>query len=239
MHVPDGFLDVPTSVATGAVAVAGVGLALRGARRELDDRTAPMAGLVATFVFATQMLNFPVGVGTSGHLLGGALAAVLVGPWTGILCLSVVLLVQSLLFADGGITALGTNITLLGIVGVVVGWFAFRGLQAVLPKRPALVPPLAAVAALVSVPVTALAFVGLYVLGGQAPVSLTALLAAMVGWHILIGVGEAAITGLVVGSVVAVRPDLVYGARRVLATRELEIRPGTDPVSRANGGAVA
>ena len=77
---PDGFLDAPTSVATGVVAAVAVGVALRGARRELDDRTAPLAGLVATFVFATQMLNFPVGAGTSGHLLGGALAAVLVGP---------------------------------------------------------------------------------------------------------------------------------------------------------------
>src|SRR3954449_6723125 len=109
MHVPDGFLDAPTSVATGAVAVAAVGVALRGARRELDDRTAPLAGLVAAFVFATQMVNFPVGAGTSGHLLGGALAAALVGPWTGILVITVVLLVQGLLFADGGLTALGTN----------------------------------------------------------------------------------------------------------------------------------
>src|SRR5215207_7410166 len=114
MHVPDGFLDAPTSVSTGVVAVIGIGLALRGARRELDDRTAPLAGLVATFVFAAQMINFPVGAGTSGHLLGGALAAVLVGPFTGILCLSVVLLVLALLFADGGITARGTNIVLMG-----------------------------------------------------------------------------------------------------------------------------
>jgi cobalt/nickel transport system permease protein len=239
MHVPDGFLDVPTSVATGAVAAAGVGLALRGARRELDDRTAPMAGLVATFVFAAQMLNFPVGVGTSGHLLGGALAAILVGPWTGVLCLSVVLIVQSLLFADGGITALGTNITLMALVGVAVGWLVFRGLQAVLPRRLALVAPLAVVAAYVSVPVTAVAFVGLYAVGGQAPVSLSALVAAMVGWHALIGIGEAAITGLVVGSVVAVRPDLVYGARRVLAARKLEVRPDVSASSPRPGDAVA
>ncbi|HZJ07087.1 MAG TPA: energy-coupling factor ABC transporter permease [Nocardioidaceae bacterium] len=224
MHVPDGFLDVPTSVATGVVAVAGLGLALRGARRELDDRTAPMAGLVATFVFATQMLNFPVGAGTSGHLLGGALAAVLVGPWTGLLCVSVVLIVQSLLFADGGITALGTNITLMGIVGVLVGWAVFRGLQIVLPKSLALVPPIAAVAALVSVPVASLAFVGLYAVGGTAPIPLESLATAMLGWHTLIGIGEALITGLVVGSVTAVRPDLVYGARRTLRARELEIR---------------
>jgi len=224
VHVPDGFLDAPTSIATGAVAVVGLGLALRRARGELDDRTAPMAGLVATFVFATQMLNFPVGAGTSGHLLGGALAAVLVGPWTGVLCVSVVLLVQALLFADGGITALGTNITLMGVVGVAVGWLVFRGLTGVLPRRLSLVAPSAAVAAFVSVPVTALAFVGLYGLGGAAPIPLDTLTTAMVGWHTLIGIGEALITGLVVGSVTAVRPDLVYGARRAFGSRELEIR---------------
>ena len=224
MHVPDGFLDAPTSVATAAVAVAGVALALRGARRELDERTAPMAGLVATFVFATQMLNFPVGAGTSGHLLGGTLAAILVGPWTGMLCVSVVLIVQALLFADGGITALGTNITLMAIVGVVVGWVVFRSLQAVLPKRAGLVAPLAAVGALVSVPSAALAFVGLYAVGGTAPIALETLVTAMLGWHTLIGIGEAVITGLVVGSVMSVRPDLVYGARRVLKAGELEIR---------------
>src|SRR3954451_7154202 len=167
MHVPDGFLDAPTSIGTGVVAAVAVGVALRGARRELDDRTAPLTGLVATFVFATQMLNFPVGLGTSGHLLGGALAAVLVGPATAVLCLSVVLLVQSFLFADGGITALGTNITLMGLVGVLVGWLVFRSVQAVLPKRLSLVPAAAAAAGLVSVPVAALVFVGLYAIGGQ------------------------------------------------------------------------
>lgn len=224
MHVPDGFLDAPTSIATGVVAIVGVGLALRGARKELDDRTAPMAGLVATFVFATQMINFPVGAGTSGHLLGGALAAILVGPWTGMLCVSVVLIVQALLFADGGITALGTNITLMAIIGVAVGWLVFRVVQAVLPKKIAFVAPAAALAAFGSVPVAALAFVGLYAVGGTAPIPLDTLTTAMFGWHTLIGVGEAAITGLVVGSVAGVRPDLVFGARRVLATRELEIR---------------
>jgi cobalt/nickel transport system permease protein len=227
MHVPDGFLDAPTSLATGALAVVTVGVALRGARRVLDDKAAPLAGLVATFVFATQMLNFPVGAGTSGHLLGGALAAVLVGPWTGLLCMSVVLLVQSLLFADGGITALGTNIALMGLVTVAVGFLVFRGLQAVLPKRLSLVAPCAAVGALVSVPAAALGFVGLYAVGGQAEIPIAALTTAMVGWHVLIGVGEAVITGLAVGSIVAVRPDLVYGARRVLKTRPLELRDPT------------
>ena len=225
MHVPDGFLDAPTSIATGAVAAVGVALALRGARRELDDRTAPVAGLVATFVFAGQMMNFPVGAGTSGHLLGAALAAVLAGPWTAVLCLSVVLLVQALFMADGGITALGTNITLMGLVAVGVAWLVFRLLRAVLPKRASMVPPAAAVAALVSVPAAATVFTLLFTVGGTAPIDTGTVLTAMLGWHTVIGLGEAGITGLVVGSVVAVRPDLVHGARPLLEKRTLEIRP--------------
>ena len=224
MHVPDGFLDAPTSVATGVIAVGGVALALRGARRELDDRTAPMAGLVATFVFAGQMMNFPVAGGTSGHLLGGALAAVLAGPWTAVLCVSTVLLVQGLFMADGGITALGTNITLMGLVGVGVGWGVFVLVRAVLPNRLGSIAPAAAIGALVSVPVAALAFTLLFAVGGTAPVSVEKVAAAMVTWHVLIGIGEALITGLVVGSVIAVRPDLVYGARPALKARTLEVR---------------
>ena len=227
MHVPDGFLDAPTSVATGVVAAAGIAVALRGARRELDDRTAPMAGLVATFVFAGQMMNFPVGAGTSGHLLGGALAAVLVGPWSAVLCISVVLLVQGLLIADGGVTALGTNITLMALVGVAVGWAVFTLVRRLLPRRPASIATAAAIGALVSVPVAAAVFAGLFAIGGTAPVDSGKVLAAMVGWHVVIGIGEAVITGLVVASVMATRPDLVRGARGVLAERELEIREVT------------
>lgn len=224
MHVPDGFLDAPTSLATGAVAVAGVGLALRGARNELDERTAPLAGLVAAFVFATQMINFPVGAGTSGHLLGGALAAALVGPWTGVLVISVVLLVQALLFADGGITALGTNITLIGVVGVGVGWLVIVAARAVLPRRVSSVVPAVAAGALLSVPVAAAVFTGLFAVGGVADVPLGAVLTAMLGWHTVIGIGEAVITALVVSSVAATRPDLVYAARPLVADRPLEIR---------------
>ena len=224
MHVPDGFLDAPTSIVTGVVAAAGVAVALRGARRELDDRTAPMAGLVATFVFAGQMVNFPVGAGTSGHLMGGALAAVLAGPWTAVLCVSVVLLVQALFMADGGITALGTNVVLLALVAVAASWLVFVVLCRLLPKRIGLVAPAAVVAALVSVPAAAAVFTFLFAVGGAAPVDTGAVLTAMLGWHTLIGIGEAVITGLVIGSVLTVRPDLVYGARPVLAARDLEIR---------------
>jgi cobalt/nickel transport system permease protein len=224
MHVPDGFLDAPTSIATGAVAVVGVAFALRKARTELDDRTAPMAGLVAAFVFAGQMMNFPVGTGTSGHLLGGALAAVLVGPWTGALCISVVLMVQALFMADGGVTALGTNITLMAVVAVGAGYLVFRSVLAMLPKRLSSVPPAAAFGALASVPVAAVVFTLLFAVGGNASVELGDVLRAMVGWHVLIGVGEAVVTGLVVAAVVGARPDLVHGARHLVATRELEIR---------------
>ena len=224
MHVPDGFLDAPTSAATGAVAVAAVGVALLKARNELDDKTAPMAGLVAAFIFAAQMLNFPVGAGTSGHLMGGALAAVLVGPWTAVLCVSVVLLVQSLLFADGGITALGTNIVLMAVTTVLVGWVAFRLLQVVLPKRLSLTPVQAGIGAFASVPVAASVFVLLYAVGGTADIAFHTLMTAMFGVHTLIGIGEGVITGLAVGAIIGVRPDLVYGARPVLARRELVIK---------------
>ncbi len=224
MHIPDGFLDAPTSVATGAVAAVGVAVALRKAGDELDEKTAPMAGLVAAFIFAVQMLNFPVGAGTSGHLLGGALAAVLVGPWTAILCMSVVLLTQSLLFADGGITALGSNITLMGIVTVVVGWGVVKAVTRLAPRSTRAVVVGSFLAALISVPVASVAFVGLYEVGGTANIPLGSLIAAMVSWHVLIGIGEAVITGLTVSSVLAVRPDLVHGARHLLAKRELTIR---------------
>lgn len=227
MHVPDGFLDAPTSIVTGVVAAAGVAVALRKARTELDDRTAPLAGLVAAFVFAGQMMNFPVGAGTSGHLLGGALAAVLVGPWTGALCISVVLLVQALFMADGGVTALGTNISLMAIVGLGVGWLVFKLVLAVLPNRLSMVAPAAAVGALVSVPVAAMVFTALFAIGGQTPVEVGDVFIAMVGWHTLIGIGEAAVTGLVVGAVTATRPDLVYGARALVTGADLEIRKAT------------
>ena len=221
MHVPDGFISAPWSLATGVVAAGAVALALRGARRELDDRTAPLAGLVATFVFAGQMVNFPVAAGTSGHLLGGTLAAVLVGPWTATLCLTVVLLVQALLFADGGLTALGTNITLMGVIGVWVGYAVFRLAARALSRRRPMVPLAAGVGAFVSVPAAAAGFALLFAAGGTAPISLSTLLSAMVGVHVAIGPGEAVITALVIGSVLAVRPDLVHGARGLIQAQAL------------------
>lgn len=218
MHVPDAFLDAPTSLATGAVAIAGVAVALRRSRGDIDDRVAPLAGLVATFVFAAQMLNFPVAGGTSGHLLGGALAAVLVGPWTATLCITVVLLVQALVFADGGLTALGTNVTLMALVGVWVGWLVFLLARRVLPSRPGSVPVAAALGAFLSVPAAAGVFACLFLVGGTAPVEASTLFGAMLTWHMLIGLGEAVITFLVVSAVISVRPDLVRGAQHLART---------------------
>lgn len=231
VHVPDGFINAPVSAAAGVVAAGAVALSLRGARRELDEKTAPLAGLVAAFVFAVQMLNFPVAAGTSGHLLGGALAAILVGPWTGILCIAVVLLMQGILFADGGLTALGVNITVMGVVTVVVAYALFRGLVLVLPRTRRSVTVASFVAALASVPAAAAAFTLVYAVGGTTDVPIGKVLTAMLGVHALIGVGEAVITMLTVGAVVAVRPDLVYGARGL--TTPLKLRVGGELVDAA------
>ncbi|MEU4271052.1 energy-coupling factor ABC transporter permease [Streptomyces sp. NPDC026092] len=223
MHVPDGFINAPVSVAAGVVAAGAVAVSLRGARKELDERAAPLAGLVAAFIFAVQMLNFPVAAGTSGHLLGGALAAILVGPYTGVLVIAVVLLMQGILFADGGLTALGVNITVMGVVTVVVAYALFRGLVLILPRTRRSVTVASFVAALVSVPASAAAFTLVYAIGGTTQVPLGKVLTAMVGVHTLIGIGEAAITMLTVGAVIAVRPDLVYGARGLTAPLKLRV----------------
>ncbi|WP_406394540.1 energy-coupling factor ABC transporter permease [Streptomyces sp. NBC_00887] len=235
MHVPDGFINAPVSAVAGVVAAGAVAVSLRGARRELGgaslsggtgaggERTAPLAGLVAAFIFAVQMLNFPVAAGTSGHLLGGALAAILVGPYTGVLCIAVVLLMQGILFADGGLTALGVNITVMGVVTTVVAYGLFRGLTRVLPRGRRSTTVASFVAALVSVPAAAAAFTLIYAIGGTTDVPLGKVLTAMVGVHVLIGIGEAAITALTVGAVIAVRPDLVYGARGLAAPLKLRV----------------
>ncbi|MEW2526208.1 energy-coupling factor ABC transporter permease [Streptomyces sp. NPDC047071] len=235
MHVPDGFINAPVSAVAAVAAVGAVAVALRGARREQGgtsrpgeagsggERTAPLAGLVAAFIFAVQMLNFPVAAGTSGHLLGGALAAILVGPCTGVLCVSVVLLMQGVLFADGGLTALGVNITVMAVVTTVVAYAVFRGLVRILPRGRRSLTTAAFTAALLSVPAAAAAFTLIYAVGGTTDVPIGKVATAMIGVHVLIGVGEAAITALTVGAVIAVRPDLVYGARGLSAPLKLRV----------------
>ncbi|MGV0643318.1 energy-coupling factor ABC transporter permease [Mycolicibacterium sp. XJ879] len=221
MHMSDGIVDAPTSLIFGVIAVAAVGLSAVKARNELDERTVPLAGLVAAFIFAVQMINFPILPGVSGHLLGGALAAILVGPYTGALCIAIVLVVQSLLFADGGVTALGTNIVNMAVIGVAAGYATAVGLFT-LARRRAEVPTagfgvVAFIAALVGTVCAAMGFVLEYAIGGAATTSLGAVAGYMFGTHVLIGVGEGLITAVTVVAVARARPDLVYLLRRTRA----------------------
>jgi cobalt/nickel transport system permease protein len=213
MHIPDGFIDGTTSAGAAVVAGGGLGVTLRRAGEVLDERRVPLAGLVAAFVFAVQMLNFPVVSGTSGHLLGGALAAVLVGPAVGAVCVTVVLAVQALLFADGGLSALGLNVLNMALVTAFGGYAVFVLARRVMSRTPSSVVAAAGTAAAVSVVLSALAFTLEYAVGGTGTASVATVAGAMVGVHVLIGVGEGVITALVVGAVLATRPDLVWGAR--------------------------
>ena len=226
MHIPDGFINGATSLGAGVVAAGGLGAALRQGSRVLKDRQIPLAGLVAAFVFALQMLNFPVAAGTSGHLLGGALAAILLGPWMGIVVVSVVVIVQALLFADGGVSALGLNIINMGLLTSITGWGAFRLLMAVIPKKTASVVLAAVGAAWLSVVVSSLGFVAAYALGGTGQAPIGTVLGAMTGIHSLIGIGEGLITGAIVASVLGVRPDLVYGAQKYSLATSRRLMPG-------------
>jgi cobalt/nickel transport system permease protein len=233
VHIPDGFINAPTSLAAGAVAAGGVGVSLRRAAQTLQEKQAPLAGLVAAYIFAVQMLNFPVAAGTSGHLLGGALAAVLVGPWAGALCVSVVLLVQGLLFADGGLSALGLNIINMALVTAWGGYAIFLLLRRALPATKTSVTVSAGVAAGISAVLASLAFVVEYAIGGNGGASVGTVFAAMVGVHTLIGIGEGIITALTVGVVLGVRPDLVYGAADLQTPLVLRTKPG-DTVGEAS-----
>lgn len=222
MHIPDGFIDIPTSAVFGTLALAGTAIALKKAKTEVDDRTAPMAGLTAVFIFAVQMLNFPVAAGTSGHLLGGALAMVLVGPYAASLAITVVLGVQALLFADGGLTALGLNVFNLSVIAVLVSFLVFKLMVKLLPKTKSAIPLAAGIAAFVSVPISASAFTLQYAIGGNGTAPVETVLIAMFSTHLLIGIGEAVITMLTVSAILASRSDLVYGwSRKEVA---LEIR---------------
>ncbi|HEV2088549.1 MAG TPA: energy-coupling factor ABC transporter permease [Cryptosporangiaceae bacterium] len=233
MHISDGIIDLPASALFGVLAIGWLALCLARARADLDDRLAPMAGLLAAFIFAVQMLNFPVLPGVSGHLLGGALAVILVGPWVGALCVALVLLVQALLFADGGLSALGLNITNMAILTTVVAYGVVWTLLRVLPRTKPGLTAAAFVAALVSVVAGSQGFVLQYALGGTTSLPVGAVAGAMGGYHLLIGIGEGLITAATVGAVAAVRPDLVYALRGFRRAVVLETAPSARPAPHA------
>jgi len=210
MHIPDGFVSNSIAVATYAVSTGAVALALQRAKRNLDERQVPLLGVTAAFIFAAQMLNFPVAGGTSGHFLGALLAAILLGPLNAILIMALVLLIQCLVFADGGLTALGVNVFNMGVLAGGAGYFIFRGLNFLLPKNRAGFLAAAGVAAWLSVELAASACAMELALSGVSPLKLVFPAMALV--HALIGIGEAVITAAVLSVVLAARRDLIPAA---------------------------
>jgi cobalt/nickel transport system permease protein len=207
MHIPDGFLSGEVAAVAGVAAAGAVAYSLRRADRELDERKVPLLGVTAAFVFAAQMLNFPVAGGTSGHFLGAALATFLLGPWLACLVMAVVLTAQAFLFADGGITALGANVFNMGVVGALVVGILVLVLRDALPKRRPVFLGLVAAGAWLAVMAGAAATSVELAISGTVP--LGTVLPAMLGVHALIGVGEAVVTVAALSAVLATRPDLM------------------------------
>lgn len=212
MHAPDGFLNAGTAVVTGAMSAGTIGTALRQAKSTLSEKQVPLAGIVAAFIFAAQMFNFPVAAGTTGHLLGGLLAAVLLGPHMGAIVVTVVVVVQALVFADGGLTALGYNVLNMAIIPAYGGYAVFRMFRKVMPPSTGGVVAATGLAAWMSVVLSAMAFSIEWLFGATVPVTFSDVFTAMVGVHLLIGIGEGVIAAMAVGAVMASRPDLVQGA---------------------------
>ncbi len=213
MHIPDGFLSVAVAAALWAVSLIVVGYALRRVNAEIGERQVPLMGVLAACIFAGQMLNFSVTGGTSGHLMGAALATIVLGPWAGILVMTCVVGVQALVFQDGGLLALGANIFNMGIVGVAVAHFAYRTARALWGAKPGGVVISGFVAGWLSIFVASLACALQLALSGTSPANVA--VPAMGGIHALIGIGEGLITAGALAFLRAVRPDLLaQGAAR-------------------------
>lgn len=205
MHIPDGFLDTKTWVMTAGVSGVTVAYAVRKVQKELGEKQVPLMGVMAAFIFAAQMINFAVPGGTSGHLVGGALAAIFLGPWAATILMTTILVVQALLFADGGITALGANILNMGILAPFAAHWIYTSLRSLRSERAGLLTG-SFLAAWFSILISAIACALELGASGIVPVGLV--LPAMAGWHAVIGLGEGFITVALVAYVLAVRPDL-------------------------------
>lgn len=206
MHIPDGFLSSPVFISGWTLALVSLGYALKKTKKILKEKMIPLMGVMAAFIFAAQMLNFPVLGGTSGHLLGGILASVTLGPYAGCIVLSLVLIVQCLIFQDGGLTALGANILNMAVVGTIVSYYLYVLFKIIFKKNMLLS---VFIASWFSV-VLAATFCALELaISGTSPLRIV--LPAMVFVHVFIGIGEAVITTLVLGFILKVRPDLIGG----------------------------
>ncbi len=211
MHIPDGLLSAPVWAACAVVSAAAVGISIRRAGAAREDSQVPLMGVTAAFIFAAQMVSFPVAGGTSGHLAGGLLASLLLGPWAAALVMSAVLIVQALLFQDGGITALGANILNMGLAGAFGGYGLYRLARRLLPgKRGSLAA--AFLAGWLAVVASSVLASGEIALSGTAPLGVV--LPAMAGIHAVIGIGEGLITAAALSFLLRVRANLVHPSCR-------------------------
>jgi cobalt/nickel transport system permease protein len=207
MHIPDGFLSTPVWAAAGVVSAAAVAVGSVRLGKTMEEKQVPLMGVTGAFIFAAQMVNFPIAAGTSGHLGGGVLAALLLGPWAGTLVMTAVLVVQALLFQDGGITALGANVLNMGVLPCLLGFVVYRLLQRLLAGTRGAWISAFLTAWLLVVLSSALAAVQI-ALSGTIPLRLV--LPAMAGVHALIGIGEGLITAAALAFLLRVRKDLVH-----------------------------
>ena len=210
MHVPDGFINAPVSIGTGVISFATLWAYIRSAKSLVADKLIALTGMMSALIFVLQMINFPIAAGTSGHLLGGALAVIVLGPNLGIICISIVVVIQSLLFADGGLSALGVNVLNMAIITSLVGWVTISSWKKLFGEANISIISGSIVAGILSVVFSSIAFVFEYALGGTVSVPLGSVLIAMVSSHLLIGLGEGVITALIVSLLLRVRSDLIY-----------------------------
>ena len=207
LHAPDGFFSLPVAIAGYVVAALVIAWAVRQTNRELNERMVPMMGVMGAFIFAAQMINFPVAGGTSGHLVGGALVAIVLGPWAGILVMTAVVGLQALLFQDGGLAVLGVNLLNMSVVSVLAGYVVYRGVGLVARSPKVALVTGAAMGAWVSVMCSAVLAAFQLSVSGTSPLQLA--LPALAGVHALIGVGEALITVFALLFIAAARPQLL------------------------------
>jgi len=214
MHVPDGFMNVTMSAATGLISFGTLWAYIRSAKNLIADKFIALTGMMSALIFVLQMINFPVAAGTSGHLLGGALAVIVLGPRLGLICLSVVVIIQSLLFADGGLSALGVNVLNMAIVTSATSWFIVKYWIKFIGKNKTSIVTVSVLAGILSVVFSSIAFTIQYAIGGTISIPVGTVLIAMVTTHMIIGLGEGVITALIITLLMRVRPDLVYAYDR-------------------------
>ena len=214
MHVPDGFMNVTMSAATGVISFGTLWAYIRSAKDLIADKFIALTGMMSALIFVLQMINFPIAAGTSGHLLGGALAVIVLGPRLGLICLSVVVIIQSLLFADGGLSALGVNVLNMAIVTSATSWFIVKYWIKFIGKNKTSIVSVSVLAGILSVVFSSIAFTIQYAIGGTISIPLGTVLLAMVTTHFIIGFGEGIITALIITLLLQVRPDLIYAYER-------------------------